>query len=198
MFTGIIQAVMPVISVVPKGECLRARIRKPSRWKLALGQSVAVDGVCSTVITIKPSFFEVDYMPETLAKTTVKHFKKGTLVNLGKPLTIKDSIDGGLVQGHVDMYGTVRSMHKQGKTRLLTVTMPKALRPYIAPKGSIAINGVSLTVARIDKSTFSVALIPYTLAHTNLGLLQKGDSVNVEVDVLARYVVAAFGALSQK
>src|SRR3989344_1330050 len=106
MFTGIIQAVMPIVSVTSAGECLRVRIKRPSGWKLALGKSIAVDGACSTVMSLKPSFFEVEYMPETLAKTTVGSFQKNTLVNLERPLALRDLIDGGLVQGHVDARGT--------------------------------------------------------------------------------------------
>ncbi|MEK9151320.1 MAG: riboflavin synthase [Patescibacteria group bacterium] len=188
MFTGIIQVVMPVISATPHGECVRVRIKKPVRWKLTRGQSVAVDGVCSTVISLKPSFFEVEYMPETLAKTTVKLLRKGSMVNLGRPLTLIDPIDGGLIQGHVDVCGTVRAIEKRRMTKTITVTIPKSFKQYIALKGSIAINGVSLTVARIRQNAFVVALIPYTLAHTNLGSLKNGDAVNVEIDVIARYV----------
>src|SRR3989344_3096397 len=128
MFTGIIQAVMPILSVTPRGECLFMRIKKPMRWKLALGQSVAVDGVCSTVISLKPSSFAVEYMPETLAKTTVKSFKKDIMVNLGRPLTLQDSIDGGLVQGHVDARGKVQAVEKHGRTRMLIVTVPAAFK----------------------------------------------------------------------
>lgn len=188
MFTGIIQSVAPILSVASRGECLHVRIKRPSGWKLAQGQSVAVDGVCSTVMAIKPSFFEVEYMPETFAKTTVGSFQKNTLVNLERPLALRDLVDGGLVQGHVDARGTIRSIEKDGKTQTLAVAVPKALEKYIASKGSVTINGVNLTVAWVKKGTFGVALIPYTLTHTNLGSLQKGNAVNIEIDVIARYV----------
>lgn len=188
MFTGIVRAVMPIVSVTSIGECLRVRIKRPSGWKLAPGQSVAVDGVCSTAVSLKPSFFEVEYMPETLAKTTVRSFGKGTMVNLERPLALRDLVDGGLVQGHVDACGTIRSIGKDGKTQAIVVAVPKALEKYIAPKGSITINGVNLTIAWVKKGAFGVALIPYTLTHTNLGSLQKGDAVNIEIDVIARYV----------
>lgn len=191
MFTGIVQKMAPLLSVVSRGECLQVRIKKPLGWKLALGQSVAVDGVCSTVVFSKPDFFEVEYMPETLAKTTVKTFKKNQVVNLERSLTLKDFVDGGLVQGHVDTRGTVKKVEKIGKTALLEIIISEALKKYIAPIGSVTVNGVSLTVARVKKDTFSVALIPYTLEHTNLGFLKKGDVVNVEVDILARYIVNA-------
>lgn len=198
MFTGIIQSVVPILSLTPSGECLRVRMKKPAGWKLTLGQSVAVDGVCSTVIAQKTGFFEVDYMPETLAKTTVKTFKKNTLVNLERSLTLRDALDGGLIQGHVDIEGVVQTVEIQGKTRVLTIVVPAVLKKYIALKGSIVVNGVSLTVALVKKNTFSVALIPYTLTHTNLKLLKRGDRVNIEVDILARYVVAALEGLNRK
>jgi riboflavin synthase len=191
MFTGIIQKTAPILSVTRENECLRIRIKKPFSWKLTLGQSVALDGVCSTVISHKPAFFEVDYMPETLSKTTVKMFKKNQIVNLEQSLTLKDFVDGGLVQGHVDACGTVKKIEKNEKTAILHIAIPKALKKYIASKGAVTINGVNLTVVRRVKSIFSVALIPYTLMQTNLGLLKKGDRVNVEVDVLARYVAVA-------
>lgn len=188
MFTGIVQAVMPIVSVASAGECLRVRIKRPSGWKLAQGQSVAVDGVCSTVISLKPFFFEVEYMPETLAKTTVGSFQKNTLVNLERPLALRNLVDGGLVQGHADARGTIRSIGKDGKTQSIAVAVPKALEKYIASKGSVTINGVNLTITWVKKGTFGVALIPYTLTRTNLGSLKKGDAVNIEIDVIARYV----------
>ena len=200
MFTGIVQKMAPLLSVTPLGACLRVRIRKPFGWKLALGQSIAVDGVCSTITKISPStrsgrksksFFEVDYMPETLAKTTAKMFKKNKIVNLERSLTLKDFVDGGLVQGHIDARSTVERVEKIGETALLEITIPGVLKKYIAPIGSVTVNGVNLTVAQVKKNTFSVVLIPYTLEHTNLGLLKNGDVVNVEADMLARYIVAA-------
>jgi len=188
MFTGIIQSVVPVVSASSKGECLCVRIKKPTSWNLSLGQSISVDGVCSTVTLLRSSFFEVEYMPETLAKTTVGLFQKNTEVNLERSLTLQDFIDGHLVSGHVDACGAVRKIESKGETKEITITVPKELKKYIATKGSVTMNGVSLTVALAEKNTFRVALIPYTLVHTNLGLLEKGDSVNVEIDIMARYV----------
>jgi len=188
MFTGIIQSVAPVVSTSSKGECLCVRIKKPAGWKLSLGQSISVDGVCSTVTLLRLSFFEVDYMPETLAKTTVGLFQKNTRVNLERSLTLRDFIDGHLVQGHVDACGVVQKITSKGKTKEITIIVSKELKKYIATKGSVTMNGVSLTVVLAKKNTFRVALIPFTLAHTNLGLLEKGSRVNVEIDVIARYV----------
>lgn len=192
MFTGIIQSVMSVVATSPKGECLCVRIKKPAGWKLSSGQSISVDGVCSTVTLLRSFFFEVEYMPETLAKTTVGLFQKNTQVNLEQSLTLRDFIDGHLVSGHVDACGIVQKITSKGKTKEMTITVPKELKKYIATKGSVTVNGVSLTVALAEKNTFRVALIPYTLAHTNLGLLEKGSRVNVEIDVVARYVEKMF------
>lgn len=188
MFTGIIQAAVPIVTTTQKKECLVVRVKKPTQWKLALGQSITVDGICSTVTNKGPSFFEVEYMPETLAKTTATLFEKGRSVNLERSLTLRDYIDGHLVAGHVDATAKVRTIKDLGTTWEIGFVVPKALVRYIAPKGSIAINGISLTVVMIQWNTVTVALIPYTLTHTNLGELTAGDSVNVEVDMVARYV----------
>jgi riboflavin synthase len=188
MFTGIIQSMSSVVATSSKEACFVVRIKKPAGWKLSLGQSVSVDGVCSTVTLLRPSFFEVEYMPETLAKTTVRSFEKNTKMNLERSLTLHDFIDGHLVSGHVDGCGVVQKIEVKGNTKEITITIPKELKKYIATKGSVTMNGVSLTVARAEKNTFRVALIPYTLEHTNLGLLEKGSHVNVEIDVVARYV----------
>ena len=188
MFTGIIEAMVPILSVANRAECLAVRLKKPSRWKLGLGQSISVDGICSTVTRAGASYFEVEYMPETLSKTTASTFIRGSVVNVERSLTLRDYIDGHLVSGHVDARGAVRTMTSVGTTKEITFTVPRELVKYIADKGSIAINGISLTVVRARGSAVSVALIPYTLTHTNLGLLKVGDSVNVEVDMLARYV----------
>lgn len=191
MFTGIIQSVASVVSASLKEECLCVRIKKPAGWKLSLGQSISIDGVCSTVTLLRSSFFEVAYMPETLVKTTVGLFQKNTEVNLERSLTPRDFIDGHLVSGHVDARGVIQKIERKGSTKEITITVSKELKKYIATKGSVTMNGVSLTVARAEKNMFRVALIPYTLAHTNLGSLTKGDSVNVEIDMMARYVVNA-------
>lgn len=188
MFTGIIQATMPVVAVVPAGKSLRVRMKKPARWKLALGQSITVDGICSTVMKIGATYFDVEYMPETLRKTTAGNFRKGSQVNLERSLTLNDPIDGHLVSGHIDACAKVTGVVSIGKTKEIVFAVPRALMKYIVKKGSIALNGISLTVAQATGSTVKVALIPYTLAHTNLGLLKIGDHVNLEVDTVARYV----------
>jgi riboflavin synthase len=191
MFTGIIQTTAPVVSVRKYGECVRVRIKKPSSWKLVLGQSISIDGICSTVVIKTKDYFEVDYMPETLVKTTAGSFMALTIVNLERSLTLNNVIDGHIVQGHVDARASVASVIEEGNTRRITVTLPTTLRRYVAALGSIAINGVSLTVARLVGTQATVALIPHTLSETNLGLLKRGSGVNIEVDLFARYIVAA-------
>jgi riboflavin synthase len=188
MFTGIIQVQAPIISVVQDNACFRVQIKRPLRWKVVLGQSIAIDGICSTVMNLGQSFFEVEYMSETLSKTTVSEFEKNTLVNLERSLTLEDLVDGHLVLGHVDGTGIIDAIGKDGNTEEVIISVPKSLTRYIVTKGSVTVNGVSLTVAKEEKDGFRVALIPHTLKHTNLGILKEGESVNIEVDVVARYV----------
>ena len=191
MFTGIIQSTAKVQSITKDGSVLRARVGRPTDWQLAIGQSIAVDGVCSTVIAFDTDSFAVEYIPGTMAKTTVGSFQDGTKVNLERSLTLQDFIDGSLVSGHVDATGGVEEIAILGETKEMLVSFPSELKKYIAPKGSIVVNGVSLTVASLDEGGFRIALIPYTLEWTNLGVLTKGDTVNIEVDMLARYVANA-------
>ncbi len=193
MFTGIIETVVPVLVAKKKGGCLVIRLKKPAQWKLRLGQSITVDGICSTVTQLGTPFFEVEYMPETLKKTTVRDFQKGSWVNLERSLTLRDYIDGHLVSGHIDTRAKVAKIKEIGDTKEITFAVPKAFMKYIVEKGSIAINGISLTVVAAKGTAVSVALIPYTLTHTNLGLLKVRDSVNVEVDMVARYVEKMLG-----
>lgn len=191
MFTGIIQTTVPITSATEKGSLRQVRVKKPKGWKLKLGQSISIDGICSTVTKQDASSFEVDYMEETLKKTTAGSFEKGVTVNLERSLTLNDYIDGHIVQGHVDARARVVSVAVEGESWLITIALPPHLTRYVAALGSIAINGVSLTVARLSGAHATMALIPHTLAATNLGALEKGDEVNVEADLMARYIVAA-------
>lgn len=174
--------------------CRRVRIKKPHDWRLSKGQSVAVDGICSTVVSQTKEYFDVEYMSETMAKTTAGLFDAHMLVNLERSLTLNSFIDGHFTLGHVDCRSRVTKIVNVGASKECTVTVPRELMQFIAPRGSITVNGVALTVVRTAASTFTLALIPYTLKHTNLGTLSVGDVVNIEVDVLARYVVAAIRA----
>lgn len=187
MFTGIVQKTALIQNATMRDANRVIAVEKPSSWKLSLGQSVAVDGICLTVTKITPKTFEAELMPETLKKTTGRFFEEGRCVNLERALKLSDLLDGHLIQGHVDARAKVTGVRREGASTLLTVAIPKVLRKQIALHGSVALNGASLTVAKQTKDTLTVALIPYTLTHTNLGLLKKGDEVNIETDFWARH-----------
>lgn len=182
MFTGIVENEGRVLSVSKGRSITRVRIAMPRRWKLGRGQSIAVDGVCSTVVRAGKGFFEVEYMPETLKKTTAGSFEKGATTNLERSLRWGQRIDGHFVQGHVDTIVAVISVAKRGRSQEITFSLPRSFKRFVIEHGSVALNGVSLTIAKKSNGTFLVALVPYTIAHTNLGGLRVGDKVNVEFD----------------
>lgn len=190
MFAGIIEKQSRILSAEQKAGILRVRIAKPTKWKLIEGQSVSIDGICSTVVAMRAAAFDVEYMPETLAKTTAALFSKGRSVNLERSLVYGQRIDGHPVQGHVDAALPVRDIRINGKSREITFKPKAAVARAISLHGSIAINGVSLTVARKHGPNFTVALIPYTLKHTNLQDLQVGDLANIELDHSSSYLAA--------
>ena len=187
MFSGIVAAVGTVRAVKPArgGVRLVVDAGKLGLKDVAAGDSIAVDGVCLTVVARKGRTFEVDVSRATLACTT--GFAGGHRVNLEKAMRLSDRLGGHLVSGHVDGVGRVARTRPAGANRVLAVAAPRALAKYIARKGSIAVNGVSLTVNEVDGAKFEVNLIPHTLAASNLGKLRTGDRVNLEVDMLARY-----------
>jgi riboflavin synthase len=188
MFTGIVAAVGRVRAAKPARGGVRIVVDagRLGLKDVAVGDSIAVNGACLTVVARKGRTFEADVSRETLACTT--GFAAGQRVNLEKALRAADPLGGHLVSGHVDGVGTVGRTKAAGGSRLLTVAVPKALARYVARKGSIAVNGVSLTVNAVDGAVFEVNLIPHTLAASNLGALRAGDKVNLEVDMLARYI----------
>lgn len=190
MFTGIVQATSRVMDVSGRDAILRVRLAKPRAWKLSVGSSVAVDGICSTVVAHGARSFDVEYMTETLSKTTAGAFTRGRLVNLERPLRAGDPLGGHLVQGHVDVRGTVSRVEKVGASRVVHIRVPHALSPLIARGGSITMDGVSLTVARKTGLIFVVSLIPHTLSHTTLSGLIAGKEVNLEADIIARTLLA--------
>jgi riboflavin synthase len=194
MFSGIIQAHASILSAKDHDRVKRVRIEKPSGWKPRLGASINVDGICSTVVAMSAKAFDVEYMPETLSKTTAGKFAKGTRVNLERSLKLSDTLDGHFVSGHVDACARVAAVEPRGASIDISITIPRHLLKFVAPQGSISINGVSLTVARMKKSTITFALIPHTLGATNLSALKRGSEVNIEVDLLARYAVASRAA----
>ncbi len=187
MFTGIIQAVGKVAQSQARGQDVRLSIAAGGLDlnDVQLGDSIAVNGVCLTVIAKHATNFEVDVSAETLRCTI--GFDLDSAVNLEKALRLADRLGGHLVSGHVDGVGTVRRFEQVGDCYLLEVEAPDGLARYVAPKGSITINGVSLTVNQVQGDSFQVNLIPHTLEMTTLKLIQPGSRVNLEVDLLARY-----------
>jgi riboflavin synthase len=188
MFTGIIKKVSVVEKSFQKKESLFVEIRKPKGWKIWLGQSIAINGVCSTVKSIFKSSFVVEYMPETIKKTTVGQYAKGSLVNLETSLKLSDLLDGHLVQGHVDTTGKILEVKKVKESILLKIKILASFMKFVADKGSVAIDGISLTVVETGKDWLSVSLVSFTLENTNLGSVKIGDRVNIETDVLAKYL----------
>lgn len=201
MFSGIIEQLGEVISVTPRGRGRTLRIRSPiavsetagvgqaDRERIGLGDSIAVMGVCLTVEAIeRPSTFTLAAGAETLDKTIIGHLSAGDRVHLERALRVGDRLDGHLVQGHVDGVGYVRSMTQERESWILWLEPPASLMRYIATKGSIAINGVSLTVNEVLGESCRINVVPYTIEETLLGTLSTGSPVNIEVDMIARYL----------
>ena len=188
MFAGIVGAVGTIREARPGSGGLRLVVDAGGLGleDVAVGDSIAVNGVCLTVVARKAREIEADVSQETLACTA--GFVAGGRVNLEKALRAADRVGGHLVSGHVDAVGGLTRVEPAGENRLMTVRAPANLAKYIARKGSIAVNGVSLTVNAVNGAEFSVNLIPHTLAATNLGELRPSDNVNLEVDMLARYI----------
>jgi riboflavin synthase len=188
MFTGIVQAVGRIERFEPSGPGARIRLHAGGLdlSDVALGDSIAVNGCCLTVVASDAQGFEMDVSRETLDCTA--GFAPGARLNLEKALRASDRLGGHLVTGHVDGVGQVLSVEPMGDNRVLRFSMPASLSKYVARKGSVTVNGVSLTVNTVSAEAFSVNLIPHTLGATNLGALQAGDRVNLEIDLIARYV----------
>jgi riboflavin synthase len=182
MFTGLVKSTGTVASLAG------GRLRVDAPLELSEGDSVAINGVCLTATAVGAGGFEADVMPETLRRTALGVLAEGDRVNLELPLRASDRLDGHIVQGHVDGTGTVESVTDDGFARMVRIAAPSELLRYVVEKGSIAVDGVSLTVAEADDGGFAVALIPETLERTTLGTAAPGQAVNLEVDVLAKYV----------
>jgi len=190
MFTGLVSDVGVVERILPRQGGARLTLR-PSRLaveELASGESVACSGVCLTVVERGGGLVSFDAVPETLARTIIGSWRPGSRVNLERALALGDRLGGHLVQGHVDAVGEVLSRAAEGQGARLAVSLPAAIAALVAEKGSIAVDGVSLTVAAAGRDRFEVALIPETLARTTLGEARAGTPVNLEADVVARHV----------
>jgi riboflavin synthase len=188
MFTGIIKELGTLEAIESSADGARLRIRAELAAELGEGDSVAVNGACLTATTVTSEAFEADVMHQTLELTTLGGLAVGSYVNLELPLRADERLGGHIVQGHVDGTGTVAELVDEGFAKRVRVELPAELLPYVVEHGSVAIEGVSLTVARLGDPVVEVSLIPETLERTTLGRLEAGDRVNVECDVLARYV----------
>jgi riboflavin synthase len=191
MFTGLIETVATVarVDAVPSG--YRLRLDTPLGAALQLGESVTVDGVCLTVTARDASGWDADIGPETSRVTTLGSFTPGRRVNLERAMRADSRFGGHLVQGHVDATGTVVAVRPDGESHWLDVAFPEPLSPMFVPKGSVALNGVSLTVAALEEARLSVMIIPFTWEHTNLSDLRPGALVNLECDMVGKYVARA-------
>jgi riboflavin synthase len=194
MFTGLVAGVGEVAEIERSPDGVRLTVRSPLAAELAPGASVAVNGVCLTAVAPQSHAFAADVMNETLKRSSLGDAVAGTQVNLELPLRASDRLGGHVVQGHVDGLGMIAEVQDDGFARRVRVEAPADVLRYVVEKGSIAVDGVSLTVAEIDGESFTVSLIPETLERTNLGVAQVGARVNLEVDVLAKYVEKLLGA----
>lgn len=190
MFTGLIEDVGTVVSVQQSASGSQITIRSAMMTDgIRLGDSIAIDGVCTTVVAFENDTFTIEASPETLRKTTFTRLKPGVRVNLERPLTPSSRIGGHYVTGHVDGLATLVSKTPEGISHIFTFELSSdELAQYLIPKGSVAVAGISLTVNQVTGHRFWVAIIPHTLAHTNLDQLKPGDPVNIETDILGKYV----------
>jgi riboflavin synthase len=191
MFTGLIETVGQVsrLAAVPSG--FRLHVQTSLASELTLGESVAVNGVCLTVTAVEGDEWHADIGPETARVTTLGTLKPQQAVNLERSLRAGDRFGGHFVQGHVDAVGTIENVRRDGDAYWLTISFPRALAPLLIPKGSIAVDGISLTVATLRDRQFDVMIIPFTWSHTNLSALRANDPVNLECDIVGKYVARA-------
>ena len=194
MFTGLIATLGTVERLAEGSTSCRLTVRAPQLLSgVKIGDSIAVNGVCLTVVHLRGDTFTADVMPETVRRTTLHLLQPGDRVNLEKALRPTDGLDGHIVQGHVEGVGTIQQIIPEGNARVYRIQAPGELLRYIVEKGSIAVDGISLTVTETDDSGFSVSLIPHTAKMTTLGYRSAGDAVNLETDILARYVEKMLG-----
>ena len=195
MFTGLIEACGNVTSLQPEGPGVRVTVEVPAtmtdddkREEIQVGDSVAINGCCLTVIEIVGNRWSFQAGTETLSKTNLGSLQPGDAVNLERPLSVRGELGGHFVQGHVDGVGSVDKIEREGEWITMWFRLPPELAQLLVPKGSVAVDGISLTVVIAEPERFSVALIPHTLEVTSLGLRRIGDRVNIETDILAKYV----------
>ncbi|MEU7512806.1 riboflavin synthase [Streptomyces sp. NPDC042898] len=199
MFTGIVEELGEVVAVEQLEDASRFRLRGPLVTEGAQhGDSIAVNGVCLTVVEFGDGEFTADVMAETLKRSSLGALAAGSRVNLERPMAVGDRLGGHIVQGHVDGTGTILDRTPSEHWELVKVGLPAHLARYVVEKGSITVDGVSLTVVEVADDWFTISLIPTTLALTTLGIKQSGDPVNLEVDVIAKYVERLLGPNAQE
>ena len=191
MFSGLIEATGSVVTLreIPAGA--RLSVETPLAQELVLGDSIAVNGVCLTVVEHGNRVFDAEISPETARVTTLGRFTPGAVVNLERPLKVDARLGGHFVLGHVDGVGQIRQVHQEAEFNLVTVGYEPTLAPYIVPKGSIAVDGISLTVTGLRDEEFDVQIVPFTWQHTNLRGARRDAPVNLECDIIGKYVVRA-------
>jgi riboflavin synthase len=188
MFTGLVEAVGELVERTPASGGFRLRISSSLAPELAPGDSLAVNGVCLTVTRVDQSEISADVGPETVRVTTLGSLAQGAPLNLERPLRADGRIGGHFVQGHVDGVGEVGDLRAEAGFHWLTISFPRRLAPFMVLKGSIAVDGISLTIATLGTDRFDVQIVPYTMEHTNLGRMAARERVNLECDVLGKYV----------
>jgi riboflavin synthase len=191
MFTGLVESVGEIVESKPMGGGVRLRIATSLAGELAAGDSLAVNGVCLTAIVAEATEVHADVGPETLRVTTLGSLPRHATVNLERPLRADSRFGGHFVQGHVDGIGHIEDLRADAEFHWLTISFPPALAPYLVHKGSVAIDGISLTVAGLGRDRIDVMVIPFTMEHTNLKRAQARDRVNIECDMVGKYVARA-------
>ena len=191
MFTGLIEGVGELVERKPTSGGFRLRIGSPLAPEMKPGDSLAINGVCLTVILAEREEIHADVGPETIRVTTLGSIERGSVVNLERPLRADQRFGGHFVQGHVDAMGHVEELRQEAEFHWLTVSFPASLAALIVHKGSIAVDGISLTVAGLGADRFDIMVVPFTMQHTNLGRIKVRDRVNLECDMVGKYVVRA-------
>jgi riboflavin synthase len=191
MFTGLVEGVGELLECKPTNGGRRLRIGSVLAPEMKPGESLAVNGVCLTVILAERGEIHADIGPETVRVTTLGSLPRGTVLNLERPLRADQRFGGHFVQGHVDAIGHVEELRQEAEFHWLTVSFPVTLAPLIVHKGSIAVDGISLTVAGLGADRFDIMVVPFTMQHTNLGRIKLRDRVNLECDMVGKYVVRA-------
>jgi riboflavin synthase len=189
MFTGLVEAVGELVERAATDGGYRLTISSPLARELAPGDSVAVNGVCLTVVRAERDEISAEVGPETVRVTTLGSLREGAPMNLERPLRADGRLGGHFVQGHVDAVGQIEAIRAEAEFHWLTVAFPRHLAPYMVPKGSIAVDGISLTIAGLDDDRFEIQIVPFTMQHTNLGRAEIRDRVNLECDMVGKYVV---------